>query len=119
MHPAATRRPQSCRSAEAVRSNGHVRISTGTCGSPQRWRLGRHKVGDRPPQRASYSIQAWRALGEPHQPKGRRSSMAGELAFLSRARTWEAFYAEARVAEFRRRLYLDAFGEEYPVDEAS
>src|ERR1700730_15390990 len=45
--------------------------------------------------------------------------MAGELAFLSRARAWEAFYAEPRVAEFRRRLYLEAFGEEYPADEAT
>jgi hypothetical protein len=45
--------------------------------------------------------------------------MAGELAFLSRARVWEAFYAEPRVAEFRRRLYLEAFGEEYPAEEAT
>src|SRR5882672_96307 len=45
--------------------------------------------------------------------------MAGELAFLSRARAWEAFYAEPRVAEFRRRLYLEAFGEEYPAEEAT
>jgi len=45
--------------------------------------------------------------------------MAGELAFLSRARACEAFYAEPRVAEFRRRLYLEAFGEEYPADEAT
>src|ERR1700674_1363548 len=45
--------------------------------------------------------------------------MAGELAFLSRARAWDAFYAEPRVAEFRRRLYLEAFGEEYPANEAT
>ena len=45
--------------------------------------------------------------------------MAGESAFLSRARAWEAFYAEPRVAEFRRRLCLEAFGEEYPADEAT
>jgi predicted TPR repeat methyltransferase len=45
--------------------------------------------------------------------------MAGELAFLSRARACEAFYSEPRVAEFRRRLYLEAFGEEYPADEAT
>jgi ubiquinone/menaquinone biosynthesis C-methylase UbiE len=45
--------------------------------------------------------------------------MAEESAFLSRARSWDAFYAEPRVAEFRRRLYLEAFGEEYPADEAT
>jgi ubiquinone/menaquinone biosynthesis C-methylase UbiE len=45
--------------------------------------------------------------------------MADELAFLSRARTWDAFYGEPRVAEFRRRLYLEAFGAEYPIDEAT
>jgi ubiquinone/menaquinone biosynthesis C-methylase UbiE len=45
--------------------------------------------------------------------------MADELAFLSRARTWDAFYSEPRVAEFRRRAYVEAFGDEYPVDEAT
>jgi ubiquinone/menaquinone biosynthesis C-methylase UbiE len=45
--------------------------------------------------------------------------MADELAFLSRARSWDAFYSEPRVAEFRRRLYLEAFGDEYPIDEAT
>jgi ubiquinone/menaquinone biosynthesis C-methylase UbiE len=45
--------------------------------------------------------------------------MADELAFLSRARTWDAFYGKPQVAEFRRRLYLEAFGDEYPVDEAT
>jgi hypothetical protein len=45
--------------------------------------------------------------------------MAGELAFLSRVRAWDAFYAEPQVAEFRRRLYLEAFGEEYPAEEAT
>src|SRR5258708_40259957 len=45
--------------------------------------------------------------------------MTEELAFLSRARSWDAFYAETQVAEFRRRLYLEAFGEEYPADEAT
>ena len=45
--------------------------------------------------------------------------MADELAFLSRARSWDAFYTEPRVAEFRRRLYLEAFGDEYPIDEAT
>ena len=45
--------------------------------------------------------------------------MAEETAFLSRARTWDAFFTEAKVAEFRRRLYLEAFGDEYPVDEAT
>src|SRR5262245_60800539 len=45
--------------------------------------------------------------------------MATELAFLSRAGTWDAFYTEARVAKFRRRLYLEAFGGEYPSDAAT
>jgi ubiquinone/menaquinone biosynthesis C-methylase UbiE len=45
--------------------------------------------------------------------------MTKELAFLSQARSWDAFYTEAAVAEFRRRLYLEAFGEEYPADEAT
>jgi ubiquinone/menaquinone biosynthesis C-methylase UbiE len=45
--------------------------------------------------------------------------MADELAFLSRARAWDAFYSEPRIAEFRRRLYLEAFGDEYPIDEAT
>ncbi|MBV8453884.1 MAG: methyltransferase domain-containing protein [Deltaproteobacteria bacterium] len=45
--------------------------------------------------------------------------MADELAFLSRARTWDAFYSQPRVAEFRQRLYLEAFGDEYPIDEAT
>src|SRR6266446_7334069 len=45
--------------------------------------------------------------------------MVDEPAFLSRARAWDAFYTQPRVAEFRRRLYLEAFGEEYPADEAT
>ena len=45
--------------------------------------------------------------------------MAEESRFLSQARTWDAFYAERRVADFRRRLYLEAFGDEYPADEAT
>jgi ubiquinone/menaquinone biosynthesis C-methylase UbiE len=45
--------------------------------------------------------------------------MTEELAFLSRTRTWDAFYAEAKVAEFRRRIYLEAFGDEYPADAAT
>jgi ubiquinone/menaquinone biosynthesis C-methylase UbiE len=45
--------------------------------------------------------------------------MADELPFLSRARTWDAFYGEPRVADFRRRLYIEAFGDEYPVNEAT
>ncbi|MGH7932391.1 MAG: class I SAM-dependent methyltransferase [Candidatus Binataceae bacterium] len=45
--------------------------------------------------------------------------MVDESAFLSRARTWNAFYAEPPVAEFRRRLYLEAFGEEYPAEETT
>src|SRR5690242_8885443 len=52
-------------------------------------------------------------------PKNWSGQMAEELAFLSRARTWDAFFAEARVAEFRRRLYLDAFGGEYPEEAAT
>jgi SAM-dependent methyltransferase len=43
--------------------------------------------------------------------------MADELAFLSRARTWDGFYGLPRVAQFRRSLYLEAFGDEYPQDE--
>lgn len=45
--------------------------------------------------------------------------MADESAFLSRPRTWDAFFAEPRVAEFRRRLYMEAFGEEYPAEAAT
>jgi ubiquinone/menaquinone biosynthesis C-methylase UbiE len=45
--------------------------------------------------------------------------MADELPVLSRARTWDAFYREPRIAEFRQRLYLEAFGGEYPIDEAT
>ena len=45
--------------------------------------------------------------------------MAEESAFLSRARTWDAFYTEARVAEFRQRIYLEAFGDEYPTEVAT
>jgi ubiquinone/menaquinone biosynthesis C-methylase UbiE len=45
--------------------------------------------------------------------------MADEVAILSRARTWDAFYRESHIAEFRRRLYLEAFGNEYPIDEAT
>src|SRR5262249_34625218 len=32
---------------------------------------------------------------------------------------WGAFYAEAKIAEFRRSIYVEAFGEEYPADAAS
>ena len=45
--------------------------------------------------------------------------MADELPLLSRPRSWDAFYSEPRIAEFRRRRYLEAFGDEYPVDEAT
>jgi ubiquinone/menaquinone biosynthesis C-methylase UbiE len=45
--------------------------------------------------------------------------MADELAVLSRARSWDAFFREPRIAEFRQRLYLEAFGGEYPIDEAT
>lgn len=53
------------------------------------------------------------------RPWDRSNLMAEESSFLSRAQSWNAFYAEARVAEFRRRLYLEAFGEEYPAEEAT
>src|SRR5260370_2843461 len=58
--------------------------------------------------------RAWRAAAT-----CRRSLMTEESAFLSQARSWDAFYAQAQVAEFRRRLYLETFGEEYPADEAT
>jgi ubiquinone/menaquinone biosynthesis C-methylase UbiE len=45
--------------------------------------------------------------------------MAEESAFLSRPRSWDAFYANDQVAQFRRRIYLEAFGDEYPADEAT
>ena len=45
--------------------------------------------------------------------------MADELAFLSRAKTWNAFYGEPRVAEFRLRLYVEAFGDEFPINAAT
>ena len=45
--------------------------------------------------------------------------MAEEPAFLSRTRTWDQFYSEPRVAEFRRRIYLEAFGDEYPLEAAT
>ena len=45
--------------------------------------------------------------------------MSEKLTFLSQARTWDAFYTECRVAEFRRQFYLEAFGQEYPADEAT
>src|SRR6266436_4817264 len=58
--------------------------------------------------------RAWRGAAT-----GRRSLMTEESAFLSQARAWDAFYTQPQVAEFRRRLYLEAFGEEYPADEAT
>jgi ubiquinone/menaquinone biosynthesis C-methylase UbiE len=45
--------------------------------------------------------------------------MADKSAFLSRVGSWDAFYAESRVAEFRRRLYLEVFGEEYQAEAAT
>jgi ubiquinone/menaquinone biosynthesis C-methylase UbiE len=45
--------------------------------------------------------------------------VAEESRFLSQVRTWDAFYTESQVAEFRRRLYVEAFGEEYPSNEAT
>jgi SAM-dependent methyltransferase len=45
--------------------------------------------------------------------------MADELPLLSRARSWDAFFGQPHVAEFRRRRYLEAFGDEYSADEAS
>jgi ubiquinone/menaquinone biosynthesis C-methylase UbiE len=37
-------------------------------------------------------------------------------AVLSRPRTWDAFFADNHVAEFRRRLYLEVYDEEYPAE---
>jgi hypothetical protein len=37
----------------------------------------------------------------------------------SQAGTWNAFYGEHRIAEFRRRIYLEAFGEDYPEEVAT
>ena len=48
-----------------------------------------------------------------------KSDGADELPFLSRPQSWDAFYSQPSIAEFRRRLYLEAFGEEYPIDEAT
>jgi ubiquinone/menaquinone biosynthesis C-methylase UbiE len=48
-----------------------------------------------------------------------RHSTRGSAGFLSQARTWNAFYGEPRIAEFRRRLYLEVFGEEYPEEAAT
>lgn len=45
--------------------------------------------------------------------------MTDELPVLSRPRSWDAFYGEPRIAEFRRRRYLEAFGDEYPLHEAT
>lgn len=45
--------------------------------------------------------------------------MADESGFLSRAGTWDAFYTEARVAEFRRQLYRETFGDEYVAEAAT
>jgi ubiquinone/menaquinone biosynthesis C-methylase UbiE len=45
--------------------------------------------------------------------------MADESPFLSRSRTWDAFYTEAAIADFRRRIYLETFGDEYPQDVAT
>src|SRR2546427_11874784 len=39
--------------------------------------------------------------------------MTDDSPVLSRARTWDAFFANHHVAEFRRRLYRDVYGEEY------
>lgn len=37
-------------------------------------------------------------------------------AALSRARTWDTFFADDHVAQFRRSLYLEAYGDEYPAE---
>jgi ubiquinone/menaquinone biosynthesis C-methylase UbiE len=37
-------------------------------------------------------------------------------SILQTQRFWDAFYVNDRVAEFRRRLYVEAYGEEYPAD---
>src|SRR5260370_26303537 len=37
-------------------------------------------------------------------------------SILQTQRFWDAFYINDRVAEFRRRLYVEAYGEEYPAE---
>jgi ubiquinone/menaquinone biosynthesis C-methylase UbiE len=46
-------------------------------------------------------------------------SMADQLPFLSRASTWDAFFSESHVDEFRRSLYLEAFGQAYPAEDTT
>jgi ubiquinone/menaquinone biosynthesis C-methylase UbiE len=45
--------------------------------------------------------------------------MADQLPFLSRASTWDAFFSESHVDEFRRSLYLEAFGQAYPAEDTT
>jgi predicted TPR repeat methyltransferase len=40
-------------------------------------------------------------------------------SILQAQRFWDAFYVNDRVAEFRRRLYVEAYGEEYPAEVGS
>jgi hypothetical protein len=63
-------------------------------------------------------MHVWLAARE-SRGQGPERVMPEESVFLSRSRTWDAFFEEPRVAEFRHRLYLEAFGEEYPADEAT
>src|SRR5713101_8537525 len=37
-------------------------------------------------------------------------------SILQTQRFWDAFYVNDRVAEFRRRLYIEVYGEEYPAE---
>src|SRR5712692_4749340 len=37
-------------------------------------------------------------------------------SILQTQRFWDAFFVNDRVAEFRRRLYVEAYGEEYPAE---
>jgi 2-polyprenyl-3-methyl-5-hydroxy-6-metoxy-1,4-benzoquinol methylase len=53
-------------------------------------------------------------------PSRGQSDQNGERTrIFIRVRSWDAFYSQSFVTEFRRRLYLDAFGKEYPAEEAS
>src|SRR5215471_12076047 len=43
--------------------------------------------------------------------------MKDDSPFVGQTRRfWDAFYVNNRVAEFRRRLYLAAYGEQYPAE---
>jgi ubiquinone/menaquinone biosynthesis C-methylase UbiE len=76
------------------------------------------QVGDRPPQRASHSIRASRAVGEPRRQapeklNGRRIGIFITSSSLGR------FLRRTASCRISPAAYLEAFGEEYPVDEAT